>query len=61
MEMLDQDYFYRRAEEEIDRARISTAERVVRFHYELAGLYLDRVYGAEGNPRFALEGLAPRH
>jgi hypothetical protein len=55
MENLDRDYLYRRAEEEIERARHSTIQRVVQAHYELAGLYLDRIYGSEGNPRAALE------
>ena len=49
--MDDLDYYYLRAEQELDRARAATAEHVVRFHYQLAGLYLDRVYGAEGDPR----------
>jgi hypothetical protein len=47
----DRAYFYRRAEEEIEHARASATERLVHFHYVLAGLYLDRVYGAEGDPR----------
>ena len=47
----DRSYFYSRAEEEIERARSSSNERVVKFHYLLAGLYLDRVYGAQGDPR----------
>ena len=55
MESPDRDYLYRRAEEEIERARHSTAARVVKAHYELAGLYLDRIYGSEGNPRAALQ------
>jgi hypothetical protein len=49
--MDDPDYLYRRAEEEIERARAATAERIVSFHYQLAGLFLDRIYGAEGDPR----------
>ena len=47
----DRSYFYRRAEEEIERARASVNERLVHFHYLLAGLYLDRIYGHEGDPR----------
>jgi hypothetical protein len=35
------------------------AEPVVGFHYRLAGLYLDRVYGAEGDPRAALRAGQP--
>ena len=51
--MEDRDYYYRRAVEELDRASAATVERVVSIHYQLAHLYLDRVYGAEGNPRIA--------
>ena len=51
--MEDCEYYYRRAEEELDRAREATAERAVSIHYQLASLYLDRVYGAEGDPRGA--------
>ena len=60
MEPQDRDYCYRRAEEELERARMSSAARVVAAHYQLAGLYLDRIYGAEGNPRTVLEGGATR-
>jgi len=48
---LDRDYFYRRAEEEIAVAQASASEPLVRFHYQLASLYLDRVFGADGDPR----------
>lgn len=41
----DRVYYARRAEEEIARAQASADERAVKLHYELAGLYLDRVYG----------------
>lgn len=41
----DKSYFHRRAEEEIVRAQASVDERLVSFHYNLAGLYLDRVFG----------------
>jgi hypothetical protein len=47
----DRDYFYRRAEQEIACAQSSASERLVRFHYQLAALYLDRVFGADGDPR----------
>lgn len=49
----DRDYHYRRAEEELERARAATVERVAHFHYRLAEFYLDLVYGAEGDPRAA--------
>ena len=39
-------YFYRRAEEEIERARASADPRLVSFHYRLSALYLDRAFGA---------------
>ena len=42
----DRDYFYRRAEQELALAQASDNEHVVRFHYHLAGLYLDKVYGS---------------
>ncbi|HJQ16913.1 MAG TPA: hypothetical protein VJ859_07920 [Allosphingosinicella sp.] len=38
-------YFHRRAEEEIAHAQASTDERLVSFHYQLADLYLDLVFG----------------
>jgi hypothetical protein len=50
----DRDYFYRRAEEEIGLAQRSDAESSVSFHYRLAVLYLDRVFGADGDPRQGL-------
>jgi len=34
--------------------RASSAEQEVSFHYRLAGLYLDRIYGSEGDPRAVL-------
>jgi hypothetical protein len=43
----DKTYFRRRAEEEIARAQSSRDERLVSFHYHLAGLYLDLVHGQE--------------
>lgn len=49
MDATESDYFYRRAEEEIAIAQASAEEHVVRFHYHLAGLYLDKVYGT-GSP-----------
>lgn len=54
--MSDEDrvYFYRRAEEEIERARLSVTDQLVQFHYVLAELYLDRIYGTDGDPRQAL-------
>lgn len=50
----DKAYFYRRAEEEIGLAQRSDAEGSVSFHYRLAALYLDKVFGSEGDPRQGL-------
>lgn len=47
----DRDYFYRRAEQEIACAQAASGERQVRLHYQLAALYLDRIFGSEGDPR----------
>ena len=50
----DREYYYRRAEEEIAQAQACSVEHAVEFHYRLACYYLDRVFGAEGDPRLAL-------
>lgn len=44
----ERDYFYNRAEAEIRMAQQATAPEAVRAHYQLAGLYLDRVYRSDG-------------
>ena len=54
----DQTYFYRRAEEEIAQARASADEKLVSFHYVLAGYYLDLVYGNESDPRHPNQAAA---
>lgn len=43
----DRAYFYDRAEAELKLAQRATDPAVVKAHYQLAGYYLDRVYGAE--------------
>ena len=40
-------FWERRAEQELTLAQESHDERVVRAHYELLGLYLDRLYPDE--------------
>ena len=45
--MSDADYFLERAEAEIALAQNARHEAAVRAHYELAGYYLDRVYGPD--------------
>ena len=39
----DEDYFQRRAEEEVERARLSEDPIVVHFHYALSELYFERL------------------
>jgi hypothetical protein len=46
MSVDDLDYYKARAEQELERAQGATCPEAVRAHYELAGLYLDRVYGS---------------
>ena len=41
----DRDYYYGRAEAELEQAQRSTSAEAVKIHYTLAGHYLDRVYG----------------
>lgn len=43
----DRNYWAARAETELVRARSSSDPAASKAHYELAGLYLDRVHGAE--------------
>jgi len=48
------DYYRARAEQELERARSATAPEAARAHYELAGLYLNRVHDPEAAaPRVA--------
>jgi hypothetical protein len=37
------DYYYRRAEAELNMAQAATAPAAVKAHYELANLYLERL------------------
>jgi hypothetical protein len=41
----DQTYYYQRAEAELRLAQQAIDPAVVKAHYQLAGYYLDRVYG----------------
>jgi hypothetical protein len=45
----DATYFYRRAEEEIERACRATDARVVAVHYQLGTLYLERLFRSEAS------------
>lgn len=42
-------YFERRAEDQIVLAQKSLDVRAVRAHYQLATMYLDRIYGDDGS------------
>lgn len=41
----DEDYYQRRAEEQIALAQQSDDTRAVQAHYQLASAYLDRIHG----------------
>lgn len=40
----DKAFYHRRAEEELVHAQTATDERLVNYHYRLAGFYLDLVF-----------------
>jgi hypothetical protein len=44
---IDRDYWTRRAETELKRAETASDPAACKAHYELAGLYLNRVHGGE--------------
>ena len=46
----ESEYFYHRAEQEIELACASADEKLVSFHYRLADLYLAKVYGSNAQP-----------
>ena len=43
----DEDYYQRRAEEQIALAQQSDDTRAVQAHYQLASAYLDRIHGED--------------
>ena len=43
----DRAFFHRRAEEELAHAQRATDERLVTYHYRLAGYYLDLVFNSQ--------------
>ena len=45
----DKDYYYRRAEYELEMAQRTEVPEAVKAHYTLAGYYLDKVYNDEAN------------
>lgn len=49
----DHEYYYRRAERELEMAQRSSQPEVVKVHYDLANLYLDQIVpnGAAGLQR----------
>jgi len=51
------DYFYKRAEIELQMAQKAHGSEAVRAHYELANLYLDRHYDTGSTDRAATAGV----
>ncbi|WP_230481154.1 hypothetical protein [Sphingomonas sp. Leaf21] len=47
---IDEDYFYQRAETELELAQKATHPAAVRAHYIIANHYLDRVYSQSEKP-----------
>ena len=47
MSQEEQEYYERRAEEELALAQAAGHRRAVQVHYELASAYLDRIHGDE--------------
>ena len=39
-------YYQRRAEEEVERARLATDPRSVQFHYAMTELYLEKLHAS---------------
>lgn len=46
----DRDYYYRRAEMELEQAQRASSAEAVKAHYTLASHYLDRVYDDPASP-----------
>jgi hypothetical protein len=49
----DLQYYYKRAETELERAQRAANPEAVKAHYLLAGYYLDRVYNQEASASHA--------
>ncbi|WP_177179169.1 MULTISPECIES: hypothetical protein [unclassified Sphingomonas] len=45
----DKEYYYKRAESELEMAQRTEVPEAVKAHYTLAGYYLDKVYNDEAN------------
>lgn len=54
----DKDYFYKRAENELEMAQRTAVPEAVKAHYTLAGYYLDKVYNEDDAPPAEAEGEA---
>ncbi|MFL0412762.1 hypothetical protein [uncultured Sphingomonas sp.] len=46
----DKEYFYKRAESELEMAQRTIVPEAVKAHYTLAGYYLDKVYNDDQAP-----------
>jgi hypothetical protein len=49
----DIQYYYKRAETELERAQAASNPAAMKVHYLLAGYYLDRVYNRDLPPAHA--------
>lgn len=47
----DKEYYYRRAESELEMAQRTEVPEAVKAHYTLAGYYLDKVYNEEASAK----------
>ena len=47
----DRAFYHRRAEEELAHAQNATDERLVSYHYRLAGFYLDLAFSEQDEAR----------
>lgn len=45
----DKEYYYKRAESELEMAQRTEVPEAVKAHYTLAGYYLDKVYNDEAS------------
>ena len=51
----DKEYYYRRAESELEMAQRTENPEAVKAHYTLAGYYLDKVYNDDAPPSWLPE------
>lgn len=54
----DKEYYYQRAESELEMAQRTEVPEAVKAHYTLAGYYLDKVYNDAETDLAASNGMA---